>query len=184
MTAEPQPPASETETPAAPTPERRHMLVSTLAACAAGALLLDIISKQLVVAKLTDHPDVTVIPHVLDLQLTRNSGAAFSLGTGSTVIFTVIAAIVAVVIVRTAPRLVSVAWSVVLGLLLGGALGNLADRLFRAPGFGRGEVIDWIHLHHWPYFNIADSAITIGGVLAVVLSFMNKPATAPRRTDA
>lgn len=180
MTAEPQPPTSSTDPPSLPTPERRHLLISTLAACAGGALLLDIVSKQIVVAQLTDHPDVTVIPHVLDLELTRNSGAAFSVGTGSTVIFTVIALIVAGVILRTAPRLVSVAWSVVLGLLLGGSLGNLADRLFRAPGFGRGEVIDWIHLHHWPYFNIADSAITIGGVLAVILSFRNVPATAPR----
>ena len=57
-----------------------------------------------------------------------------------------------------------------LGLLLGGALGNLTDRLVRAPGPLRGAVVDWIHLHHWPIFNLADSAIVIGVVLALVVS--------------
>src|SRR5439155_12032528 len=97
-------------------------------------------------------------------------GAAFSVGTGATVLFTAVAVAVVAVILRTAKRLHSVGWAVCLGLLLGGALGNLVDRLFRAPGPLRGEVVDWIQLPHWPVFNLADSAIVIGGCVAVLLS--------------
>jgi signal peptidase II len=77
---------------------------------------------------------------------------------------------VVVVIVRSASSLASTGWAVSLGLLLGGALGNLSDRLFRSPGPLRGEVVDWIELPHWPVFNVADSAIVIGGLLAVLLA--------------
>jgi signal peptidase II len=110
----------------------------------------------------------------LDLQLTRNAGAAFGLAGGATIIFTLVAAAVVVFIVATARRLRSKGWAVALGLLLGGALGNLGDRLFRDPGPLRGHVVDWIHLAHWPIFNIADSAIVVGGVLAVLLSMRGK----------
>jgi len=72
--------------------------------------------------------------------------------------------------VRTARRLGSSGWGVSLGLLLGGAVGNLIDRLFRSPGVGRGAVVDFIDFRVWPVFNVADSAIVIGGVLAVLLS--------------
>ena len=74
------------------------------------------------------------------------------------------------VILRTAKRLRSLGWAIALGLLLGGALGNLVDRLLRSPGPFRGEVVDWIQLPHWPVFNLADSAIVIGGCVAVLLS--------------
>jgi signal peptidase II len=77
---------------------------------------------------------------------------------------------VAAYIVRTLPRLRSLGWTVTLGLLLGGALGNLVDRLARAPGFARGAVVDFIHLPHFATFNVADSAITVGALLAVLLS--------------
>jgi signal peptidase II len=77
--------------------------------------------------------------------------------------------------VRTASRLRSVGWAVALGLVLGGAIGNLADRVFRSPGVFRGRVIDWISLfgprgEHWPIFNLADSAIVCGAILAAVLT--------------
>jgi len=78
---------------------------------------------------------------------------------------------VILVIVRTAARLRSLPWALVLGLLLGGAAGNLADRLFRSPGPLRGAVVDWIDFRVWPVFNVADSAIVVGGLLAVWLSF-------------
>jgi signal peptidase II len=133
-------------------------------------LAADITSKALVVAKLSDRGPVHVIGHVLQLVLTRNAGAAFSVGTGSTIVFTAVAVVVAVVIARTARRLRSRGWAVSLGLLLGGALGNLSDRIFRSPGVFRGHVVDWIQLPHWPVFNLADSAIVAGGVLAVLLS--------------
>jgi signal peptidase II len=141
-----------------------------LAGIAVAVLVVDVVSKLIAVAKLADRDRVTVIPHVLWLTFTRNAGAAFSVGTGATVVFTAVAVGVVVVIVRTARSLASTAWAIVLGLLLGGALGNLSDRLFRSPGPFRGHVIDWLQLPHWPVFNVADSAIVVGGVLAVLLS--------------
>ena len=84
--------------------------------------------------------------------------------------FTLIAVGVIFFIVRTSRRLYSMAWAVTLGLLLGGAAGNLTDRLLRSPGVFRGEVVDWIQLPHWPVFNVADSCIVCGGFLAVVLA--------------
>jgi signal peptidase II len=106
----------------------------------------------------------------LTITLTRNPGAAFGLGTGLTVVLAVVATGVIAVILRTSRRLYSVPWAVVLGLLLGGASGNLVDRLFRSPGWFRGHVVDWIELPHWPVFNLADSAIVVGGLIAVVLA--------------
>ena len=145
-------------------------LIALLVACGAGVLLLDVITKIVVVATLTDHPPVVLVPSVLDLELTRNSGAAFSVATGGTVVFSLIAIVIVGVIARVARTLRSPAWAVVLGLVLGGALGNLSDRIFRAPSPLRGHVVDWIHLHHWPIFNLADSAIVVAGVIAVILS--------------
>jgi signal peptidase II len=122
------------------------------------------------VSKLADRAPVTLIPHVLRLTLTRNAGAAFSVGGGATVLFTLVAVVVVVVILRTARSLASTGWAIALGLLLGGALGNLCDRLFRAPSAFRGHVVDWIEVPHWPVFNLADSAIVVGGLLAVLLA--------------
>jgi signal peptidase II len=133
-------------------------------------LAADVTTKAVVVAKLSDRGPVHVVGHVLELVLTRNAGAAFSVGTGSTILFTAVAVAVVVVIARTARRLRSRGWAISLGLLLGGALGNLSDRIFRSPGVFRGHVVDWIQLPHWPVFNLADSAIVAGGVLAVLLS--------------
>ena len=100
----------------------------------------------------------------------ENTGAAFGIGTGFTWIFTAIAVIVVFVIVRTARRLGSVWWAVALGGLLGGAMGNLIDRLTRAPGPGQGYVVDFIALPNFPIFNIADMAITGSAVLMIVLT--------------
>jgi signal peptidase II len=98
------------------------------------------------------------------------------------VLFTGIAVAVVVVIVRTMPRLRSLGWAVTLGLLLGGALGNLLDRLFRAPGVGRGAVVDFISLPHFATFNVADSGITVGAALAVLLSLRGIEVDGTRRT--
>jgi len=157
------------EAPSAPV-RHRHWHAILLAATAAVVLVADVVTKVVVVAKLSDRPPVTVIPHVLRLDLTRNAGAAFSVGTGATVLFTAVAVAVVVVIIRSVSSLASAGWAMSLGLLLGGALGNLSDRIFRAPGPFRGHVVDWVELPHWPVFNIADSGIVIGGVLAVLLS--------------
>jgi signal peptidase II len=115
---------------------------------------------------------------LLKLTELRNSGAAFSIGASSavmTVLFSVIAVGVIIAILRTSRRLRSVPWAVTLGLLLGGAAGNLGDRIFRSPGPFRGYVVDWIQLPHWPVFNVADSCIVCGGVLAVLLAARGVP---------
>jgi len=141
-----------------------------LIAVAALALTADIVSKALVVARLEGHKSVELLGGLTTLRVTRNSGAAFSIGTGSTWIFTIIACAVVFAIIRTARNLRSLPWAICLGLLLGGAVGNLLDRLLRAPGSFQGHVVDWIEWPHWPVFNLADSAIVCGGVLAVILA--------------
>jgi signal peptidase II len=151
-------------------PVAAHRRTALLAAVAGLVLVTDIITKLVAVAKLAHRSRVTLVPHVLWLTFTRNAGAAFGVGTGATWIFTAVAVAVVVVILRTARALASAGWAVALGLLLGGALGNLSDRIFRSPGPLRGHVVDWIELPHWPIFNIADASIVVGGVLAVLLA--------------
>jgi signal peptidase II len=151
-------------------PRQRRMAV--LAAVAAFVLAADIITKAVVVAHLRPDQPVHLIGNVLTFWLTRNPGAAFSVGTGETIIFTVIAFGVVVYIARTARRLYSLGWAIALGLLLGGAMGNLGDRIFRSPGLFRGYVVDWIGVvpRYYPIFNLADSAIVCGGILTVILA--------------
>lgn len=141
-----------------------------LAAVAALVLALDLLSKYVVVEHLEHRDPVRLLGGGLLLAVSRNTGAAFSFAQGATVLFTAVAVAVIVVIVRTARRLGSAPWAVSLGLLLGGATGNLVDRVFRSPGPGRGAVVDWIDFRVWPVFNLADSAIVVGGLLAVLLS--------------
>jgi signal peptidase II len=150
---------------------RLRRRVGVLVAVAAFVLAADAISKALVVAHLREDQPVHLIGNVLMLWLTRNPGAAFSVGTGETVVFTVIAFGVIVYIARTARKLYSLGWAIALGLLLGGAMGNLSDRIFRAPGLFRGDVVDWIAVtRFYPIFNLADSAIVCGGILTVILA--------------
>jgi signal peptidase II len=146
------------------TPPRRG-LIGVFAVTAALVIGLDQLTKTLAVDRLEGRAPVPIVDGLLRLNLTRNPGAAFSLATGTTWLFTLIAGVVIVVIVRTARRLGSRWWAVALGLLLGGAIGNLADRLFRAPGVGRGHVVDFLELPHWPVFNIADSSIVTAAVI-------------------
>lgn len=150
---------------------RTRRLVLLLVA-AGLAYALDLGSKVLVVSQLENQRSIDVIGRVLTLQVMRNPGAAFSTGQAFTVVFTAIAAAVVVVIVRVSRKLHSLPWALALGLLLGGALGNLTDRVLRAPGVFRGHVVDFISVEHFAVFNLADSAIVCGGVLIVVLSFL------------
>ena len=160
--------------------------VLILFAIAAGVLALDIVSKAIVVATLSDRPPIRLLGGLLTLRESRNSGAAFSIGTSMTVVFTLIAVGVIVFILRASRRINSLPWAVALGLLLGGAMGNLTDRIFRSPGPFRGWVVDWIELPHWPVFNLADSSIVCGGVLMVLIAARGQrldgsgPPSAPR----
>jgi signal peptidase II len=167
----PEPPAAADQAGVLPrTKMRVFFLVAVL------ALAADIISKVSIVAavKPTDDP-VRLLGGALYIVQARNSGAAFSVGTGATIALTVVSLVVVLVIIRAARKLTSGLWAVSLGLVLGGAVGNLVDRIFRAPSPGKGHVVDWISLfandgHVWPIFNIADSCICVGGALAVLQS--------------
>lgn len=144
--------------------------VGLLVGTAAIALAIDVVTKLVAVAELSDHAPIRLLGGLLTLRLTRNAGAAFGMAEGATVIFSAVALVVVVVIARAARRLRSAGWAVSLGLILGGALGNLSDRMLRHPGPLRGWVVDWIELPHWPVFNVADIAIVSGALLAVLLS--------------
>ncbi|MFH8446193.1 signal peptidase II [Streptomyces sp. NPDC018026] len=155
----------------APERPRGKRRVAVLFAVALFAYLLDLGSKMLVVAKLEHHEPIEIIGDWLRFAAIRNAGAAFGFGEAFTIIFTVIAAAVIVVIARLARKLHSLPWAIALGMLLGGALGNLTDRIFRAPGVFEGAVVDFIAPKHFAVFNLADSAIVCGGILIVILSF-------------
>lgn len=159
---------------AAEVPPSRTLLWLTLTVAVA-VLVIDQLTKLWAVAALEGQPPVRIIGSILRFNFVRNPGAAFSLGSGFTIIFTVIALGVAVVIVRTARTLGSAAWAVALGGLLGGALGNVIDRIFREPSVLRGHVVDFIEITHWPVFNVADMAITCSAILMVVLTIKGVP---------
>jgi signal peptidase II len=165
----------ETE-PAAPEGEnsRRRVSVRALLLLGAVALVLygaDQLVKHLIVTNLHEGDLVQVLGQVLQLHFVTNSGAAFSLATGFTWILSIVAVGVVVVIIWFARRIRSLGWACVFGLVLGGAAGNLTDRLFREPGFGVGHVVDFIQVWGFPaIFNIADSGIVAAMGLFIILS--------------
>ena len=112
----------------------------------------------------------TSLGDTVELSLTRNGGSAFSRFQGITPILAVGAIIVTVVLVRVLRSTTDRVLVIALTLVLGGALGNLMDRFFRAPGFLRGHVVDFVAVGWWPVFNVADSCVTIGAVLLVLRS--------------
>ncbi|GEP25464.1 MULTISPECIES: signal peptidase II [Cryobacterium] len=157
--------------PRARTKKRSRALI-VLALVALGVYALDQISKYLVVASMTEGSVIRVLNDVLQLHFVRNPGAAFSLASGSTWIFSIIAAAVVVFIIWFARRIRSLAWGLVFGLLLGGVLGNLTDRLLREPGFGLGHVIDFISTP-WmlpAIYNVADMAIVTSMAMFMILT--------------
>jgi signal peptidase II len=138
-------------------------------------LLVDLATKLTVVATIAPGKDIRVLGGLVYLTQLRNVGAAFSFAEGATLLFSLVAVAVAVVIVRTARRLYSAGWAVTLGLVLGGAVGNLIDRIFRDPGFLRGGVVDFLSVfapdgRAFPVFNVADSAIVCGGILGALMA--------------
>jgi signal peptidase II len=152
---------------------RAAVLVGT----ALAGIGLDQATKVLVAATREGKPPIQIVGRILTIYVTRNSGAAFGFGPAATVLFTGVAVATAVVIVIRASRLHSAGWAAALGLVLAGAIGNLCDRLLRAPGIGRGAVVDFIDLRHFADFNIADSCLTCGVVLIVFLSLRRIPMT-------
>ena len=135
--------------------------------------LLDFATKSWALNSLDARNPVKLLGNFFQLTLYKNSGAAFSLAQGVTIILTFFAISVVAVIAYYSIKITSFGWSIVLGLALGGVLGNLSDRIFRAPGYFVGHVIDWIQLPNFPVFNLADSAIVVAATLAVILSIRN-----------
>ncbi|MGO4783060.1 signal peptidase II [Cryobacterium sp. W22_MBD10_FK3] len=149
-----------------------YRALTVLALVAVGGFAVDQISKALVVNSMIEGETARVLGDVLQLHFIRNPGAAFSFATGLTWVFSLIAAGVVVFVVWFAPRIRSRLWAIVFGLLLGGVLGNLTDRLFREPSFGLGHVVDFIYTP-WmmpAIYNVADCCIVVSMVLFLLLS--------------
>lgn len=148
----------------------------------AGVVLgLDVLTKVLAVRLLTPGEPVSIIGDTVTWTLVRNSGAAFSMATGYTWVLTLVAMSVVVGIIWMGRRLVSPWWALGLGMILGGALGNLVDRFFRSPGPLRGHVVDFLSIGWWPVFNVADPAVVGGAILLVALSLFGYDFDAPHR---
>ncbi|MEH1169389.1 signal peptidase II [Micromonospora sp. CPCC 205539] len=157
----------------------RPRAVGILAGVALVSLLADLATKHLALATLTDREPVRLLGGLVYFSLTRNSGAAWSIGSDHTWVFPLITIGVVGWIVWMALRLRSLPWAISLGLVLGGALGNLTDRIFRAPSPFHGHVVDMISLFDpygqvWPVFNLADSSLVSGVLLAVLLELTGR----------
>ncbi|MBA2560023.1 MAG: signal peptidase II, partial [Propionibacteriales bacterium] len=155
---------------AKPTRPPSRRLLGVCAGVATTSYGLDQATKWWAEHSLTEGQSKPLVGDWLRLTLSHNAGAAFSTGTSYTFVLTLIALVVIWVCVRMARRLGSAWWAVALGLVLGGSLGNVTDRIFRAPSPFRGHVVDFLQLPHWPVFNVADSSISVAAVLFVALS--------------
>ena len=149
---------------------------------AIGVIVLDLITKVLAVRYLENRPNIVLIPAIfgenagplLQFSFFRNPGAAFSLGSSTTWVFTILAFVIAFYIYRTGKKVVRLSWAICLGAMLGGAIGNLIDRLFRSPGVFRGAVVDFIQIPYWAVFNIADMGVSISAVVIAVMALFGK----------
>jgi signal peptidase II len=171
-------PATDADDATTRPPRRR---VGLLVVVAAVILAADIVTKVAAVRLLTPGQPVSIIGDTVTWTLVRNSGAAFSMATGYTWILTLIATAVVIGIIWMGRRLVSPFWAVGLGMILGGALGNLVDRFFRWPGPLRGHVVDFLSVGWWPVFNVADASVVCGAVLLVGLSLVGYDFDTPGR---
>lgn len=160
----------ESSGPGSPETTASRRRLRLLLAVAAVVLGLDIVTKVLAVRMLTPGQPVSIIGDTVTWTLVRNSGAAFSMATGYTWVLTLIATGVVVGIIWMGRRLVSPWWAIGLGMILGGATGNLVDRFLRAPGPLRGHVVDFLSVGWWPVFNLADASVVCGAILLVALS--------------
>ena len=151
---------------------RRTRAATALFLAAIVAYGLDRATKLWAEAALRNHP-IDLVPGAVSLRFTTNSGGAFSIGQSAPWFFVGITSIVIVLILVTAFRHTTISVGIAVGMVLGGALGNLTDRAMRAPGF-RGEVIDFIDLHVWPVFNLADASIVVGAILLAWVGFRER----------
>jgi signal peptidase II len=155
-------------------------MLAVFATIAVVGYVVDLVTKVLAVAELTDQPPKPVIGDFLTLYLARNPGAAFSTGTSYTLVLTCLAVVAAVVVLWVARRLGSTGWAIGLGFLLAGILGNLTDRIFRSPGVLRGHVVDFLRLPNWPIFNVADICINIAAAVIILQALRGMPVSGVR----
>jgi signal peptidase II len=185
VTDEPKTDPETAEPPVAPLPPRKVWLV---AAVAPVLLVIDQITKQLALSSLEHEQPVRVLGGLFYLQIVRNPGAAWGMATGMTWVLTLIALAVVIGIIWVMPKLRSTGWAIGLGLVLAGALGNLVDRFFRAPGAMHGHVVDFLspfapNGEAFPVFNIADSSICVGGALIVLMALLGRDYDGRRTSD-
>jgi signal peptidase II len=148
---------------------RRGAVLLVVIAVACVGIAIDQVAKALAVAHLTAGQPISLVSDIFQLQLLRNSGAAFSAGSGMTMVFSILALVVLVaVIVLVVPRVRSMFWAIIVGLGLAGVAGNFIDRLVRSPGPFRGHVVDFFALKHFAVFNVADVFLTVAAVLIVL----------------
>jgi len=147
---------------------------SWLAVTASAVVVVDQITKAVALATLEDGRSVRVFDGVLHWTLQRNPGAAFGIFRRAPALFTILAIVIAAAIIVTSPKVRDRLNGIGLGLVLGGALGNLVDRLFRSPGPFRGRVIDFVDFRVWPTFNLADSAVVVGALLLAMASLRSE----------
>ncbi|MDV7244151.1 MULTISPECIES: signal peptidase II [Rhodococcus] len=181
-TAAEDPNDTDTTTTSAPA-AARYQRMRLLFVIAGVVLITDLVTKVLAVARIEPGESVRVIGDVVTLRLVRNPGAAFSMATGMTWLLTLVAVGVVIGVVRIGRTLRSPWWALGLGLVLGGALGNLVDRFFRAPGVMQGHVVDFVSVGWWPVFNVADSGIVCGAVLLVVLTLIGLEPDGTRKVE-
>ncbi|MGW5359987.1 signal peptidase II [Actinopolymorpha pittospori] len=153
---------------------RRRRQLGLFAAVAIVVLAIDVTTKIAAMAYLSDRDPVPLAGGLLTLRLIRNSGAAFSLAEGYTLGLSIVALGLVIVVLRLSRKLRSTPWAIALGLLLGGALGNLSDRIFREPGFLRGHVVDFLELPNWPVFNVADMSVCAAAALIILMALRGR----------
>lgn len=151
---------------------------------AALIVAIDQIAKVLAVANLEDSRPIELIGDTVRLVLLRNPGAAFSMGTEFTVVLSIVATVVVAGLLWFSRRVHSRWWAWGLGLILGGAAGNLVDRYFRAPGILQGHVVDYMAVGWWPVFNVADASLVTGVIVVAVAVFRNVDFDGSRVSEA
>jgi signal peptidase II len=180
MTEELAPDAAQ---PSPARPRQRRLLMSLFTGFAVFAYIFDQLTKLWVTSTMVEGERIPVLPPLLHWYYIRNSGAAFSIGENVTWVFTIVMSVVSIAILFQLRRLGSAWWALALGLLLGGALGNLTDRVFREPSFAMGHVVDFIQLPNFAIFNIADSAVVSAVAIICILTLKGIALDGSRHTN-
>jgi signal peptidase II len=183
--AEPPAVADDETAPATTSPSSgSRVLIAWTGVLAALVLAADQLTKWWAESVLVvNAPTIPVVGDLLGIRLIYNPGAALSIASGYTWILTIVVVVVVVFIIRAIGRIGSRGWAVALGLLLGGAVGNLVDRLAREPGFARGHVVDFIDYAGFFVGNVADIAVVSAAVLIALLSLRGIGLDGKRHTD-